>query len=104
MDAVPLCPSVTELWKPRLEGEEQRVPEGGRLALSSFSVPWHLVDIGKGVWKEGHPGRDFSHIAQLALPSQHCPVGVGTVIGYGILPYTLGLPHGVPQAFTWGFG
>lgn len=48
--SVPLCPSVslsvTGFWKPRLEGEEPRVPEGGRLALSSFSVPWHLVDVG----------------------------------------------------------
>lgn len=37
-------------------------------------------------------------------PSQHGPAqwGLGTVIGYGILPSTLGLPHQPPLAVTQG--
>lgn len=61
-------------------------------------VPWHLVKVSEG---SGRKATQKTFRAQLALPSGG-EVAVGTVLSYRILPYTLGLPHGTPQAITLG--
>lgn len=67
------------------------------VGLRLCSVPWHLVKVSEG---SGRKATQKMFRAQLALPSGG--VAMGTVLGYRILPYTLRLPHGTPQAITLG--
>jgi hypothetical protein len=73
---LPVVEAYERSWR-----ERSQLWEGGRRASKSgppaihclFSVPWHLVKVGKGVWQKG------------------CPVGIaqgggGVVNDSGVLP------------------